>query len=336
MENLKAFLNKLSAKELEVLYELLGIKNKTVEHITAKFSALLLPFGGRFQEKLSYKEILDEICKNKNIEVELNLKTADLERDIFQKLFVKEYEDLSDIEKEAFIDKLEKEGLNKSQITALTSVAAITAAQASGFGVYLLASSTVGALTSLLGISLPFAFYTTMSSAISIIIGPIGFLVLGYGMYKSFKDVKSLDEVSVIFKQSGIQLKKIAFGDIDKTIMVFKYIASMRIIKINDLQAKIASEHKSIANNESYKDGVISKKQDLKNKMNLVSRSILELNSEKELIQQQLNVKRKDLFNYESEDKYLGDEIESFNEEIESAQTEIKFHKEDIAFYQNN
>ncbi|WP_159020633.1 hypothetical protein [Algibacter sp. L3A6] len=336
MENLNTFLNKLSTEELEVLYTLLAVKDKTVENITAKFSALTLPFGGRFQEKLSYRQVLGEICEKENIEFDSNLKTSELERDIFQKLFVKEYEELSEVEKQEFINKLEKKGLNKNQIASLTSIAAITAAQASGFGIYLLASTTVGAITSLLGVTLPFVVYTTMSSVISVLIGPVGFLVLGYGMYKSFKDVKSLDEAGVIFKQSGIQLKKIVFGDIDTSIMVFKYIASMRIIKINDLRDKIALEYKSIANNESYKDEVLTKKQALKNNINLVSKSIQDLNAEIELIQQQLNEKRKALFNYELEDKHFEDEIESFNEEIESAQTEIKFHKKDIVFYQNN
>jgi hypothetical protein len=52
------------------------------------------------------------------------------------------------------------------------------AAQASGFGVYLLASSTVGAITAGLGTTLPFGFYLALSSAIHIIIGPAGWIAL--------------------------------------------------------------------------------------------------------------------------------------------------------------
>jgi hypothetical protein len=41
----------------------------------------------------------------------------------------------------------------------------------------MLASSVVGGLTSALGVTLPFAFYTSMSSLIATVIGPIGIAV---------------------------------------------------------------------------------------------------------------------------------------------------------------
>ncbi len=55
----------------------------------------------------------------------------------------------------------------------------LTAAQLSGFGVYLLASTTLGAITGAIGITLPFAVYTAMSSAIAVIIGPVGWIGAG-------------------------------------------------------------------------------------------------------------------------------------------------------------
>ena len=51
---------------------------------------------------------------------------------------------------------------------------ALTAARLSGFGVYLLASTSLSALTTAASLTLPFAVYTTMSSAIAVIIGPAG------------------------------------------------------------------------------------------------------------------------------------------------------------------
>lgn len=62
---------------------------------------------------------------------------------------------------------------------------ALTAAQVSGFGVYLLASTSLGALTGAMGIVLPFAVYTTMSSAIAVIIGPVGWI--GAGLFLLWK-----------------------------------------------------------------------------------------------------------------------------------------------------
>ena len=51
-------------------------------------------------------------------------------------------------------------------------LAAQLLAQASGFGVFMMASSIVGGLTSAVGITLPFAFYTSMSSVIATVINP--------------------------------------------------------------------------------------------------------------------------------------------------------------------
>lgn len=68
----------------------------------------------------------------------------------------------------------------KGQVAAL---GAISAAQASGFGVYLLATTTLGAITQSLSITLPFVIYTGLTKAISIIIGPIGWAGLGFSVF---------------------------------------------------------------------------------------------------------------------------------------------------------
>lgn len=58
----------------------------------------------------------------------------------------------------------------------------MAAAKASGFGVYLMASTVLGGLTSALGITLPFAVYMGMSQMIALAIGPIGWLALLGGL----------------------------------------------------------------------------------------------------------------------------------------------------------
>jgi uncharacterized protein YaaW (UPF0174 family) len=61
----------------------------------------------------------------------------------------------------------------------ISAVVILSAAQLSGFGIYLGASTLVGALTSAIGVTLPFAFYTGMSSIIAVLIGPVGWIGLG-------------------------------------------------------------------------------------------------------------------------------------------------------------
>ena len=58
----------------------------------------------------------------------------------------------------------------------------MAAAKASGFGVYLMASTVLGGLTSALGITLPFAAYMGMSQMIALAIGPVGWLTLFGGL----------------------------------------------------------------------------------------------------------------------------------------------------------
>lgn len=58
----------------------------------------------------------------------------------------------------------------------------MAAAKASGFGVYLMASTLLGGLTSALGLTLPFAIYMGMSQMIALAIGPVGWLALFGGV----------------------------------------------------------------------------------------------------------------------------------------------------------
>ena len=56
---------------------------------------------------------------------------------------------------------------------------ALTTAKLSGFSIYLLASTSLGALTGMIGITLPFVVYTTMSSTIALVLGPVGWIGAG-------------------------------------------------------------------------------------------------------------------------------------------------------------
>ena len=61
------------------------------------------------------------------------------------------------------------------------AAAAMVAAELSGFGIYMLATSGLSALAGLAGITLPFAAYTTLTTVMGVIIGPVGWV--GVGLY---------------------------------------------------------------------------------------------------------------------------------------------------------
>lgn len=74
------------------------------------------------------------------------------------------------------------EDLARSQGTSVHGLLGITgglvAANLTGFGLYVAASSTLAAVTGAIGLTLPFAVYTGMSSVLATITGPIGWAVL--------------------------------------------------------------------------------------------------------------------------------------------------------------
>ncbi len=61
----------------------------------------------------------------------------------------------------------------------VTTLAALSAAQSSGFGIYMGATTALGLASHAVGVTLPFAVYTGMTSTIAFLIGPVGFLAAG-------------------------------------------------------------------------------------------------------------------------------------------------------------
>jgi uncharacterized protein YaaW (UPF0174 family) len=66
-----------------------------------------------------------------------------------------------------------------------TTLGLLGAAQASGFGVYMASTTALGFLTHAVGVTLPFAVYSGMTSTIAFVIGPAGWLAVGgWGAWK--------------------------------------------------------------------------------------------------------------------------------------------------------
>lgn len=323
MNNLNQFLNKFSKQELEVLQKIIGTKKTAVIDITKAFGKLPLPVGGFFQSPLTYQEVLNKIAKKNGFTLKTTSTTFDKEKDLFQQLFAKEYDQMSPAEKEVFLAKLEQNGLDKSQIASITSIGAIAAAQISGFGIYLLATSTVGAITGALGLTLPFAFYTGMTSAISFAIGPLGLLVMGYFTYKSFKDVKSLEEAKDIFKQSGTEIMNFFGGNMDRVEMAFKYIISMRILKIKLNEDRINEVEENIKKSKANSLSFIKEKELINNKVNEINNDIVVLNKQIEDLNLKSQAKEKEKEELVVKNDENENEINVINGEILTAKRTI-------------
>lgn len=128
-----------------------------------------------------YREIVWDVASHVKVKLSPVDTIATAEGKIAAKQLKIILEKLTEEQRRELAENLEREAKKhgKSFTKEGGALAALTAAQLSGFGVYLAASTIVGAITSFLGFTLPFAFYTTMSSVISVVIGPIGWAGLG-------------------------------------------------------------------------------------------------------------------------------------------------------------
>lgn len=262
-------LNILHSQELEVLYKMFNLQKKEDKkrRLELKLSKLLLPAKGLFQKGMDYPEFLNKIAEKNKIKF---LKTDSIykkESTLFVKLFSNNFNNLSETEKKNFLNELQAKGLTKDQVASITALSTIGAAQLSGFGVYLLASSTVGALSSALGVALPFAFYTGMSKVISIAIGPVGLLLAAYPIYRSYKGVNSWDDFknrsndhySLLLKEGG----SLVLGNYEHAETVFNYWAGLRIMKIHEKEIEISKNEKSIEELTHKKSKVSQEKIDI-------------------------------------------------------------------------
>lgn len=179
-------LNNATDEEIEILCKILKLKNKTKDDIIPELinsSKNLLQKLGDDPSYISILKIIQKKLKlNNNINSMLEIEKAIAIKVLEDSLSRMSEEQKAKFEKE-IIDIASKEKGIKYKAGSV--FAALTAAQVSGFGVYLLATSTLSTLSGLIGLSLPFAAYTGLSSAISVIIGPVGWI--GAGLFTLWK-----------------------------------------------------------------------------------------------------------------------------------------------------
>lgn len=92
---------------------------------------------------------------------------------------------------------------------------AITLAHLSGFGLYIAASTALGSMTTALGVTLPFAVYTGMSSTIALLIGPIGWAAIAVGGAAVLGRVNYKRTVFSVLSIAAVRARLIAERDRD-------------------------------------------------------------------------------------------------------------------------
>lgn len=137
--------------------------------------------------QLSYKQLVTDVadhvkidwsilCKEKSWE---DLSSSEIENAVVIKIFSEIYERLSDRDKQKLQNELNHIAREKGFHNEFITATGLVLANLSGFEIYLLATTTLGALSNFLGITLPFFVYTTLTRTIAAIIGPAGWVTLG-------------------------------------------------------------------------------------------------------------------------------------------------------------
>ena len=326
MNHISTLLQEMNLEQKKAFVQILGLKQNDDKEIVSKISKLLLPAKGLFQDPLNYKQFIISIAEKNGENIDISKGILHAERELYLKLFQNEFEKLSQEEKDKIIEELGKAGLDKNQIASLSGIGALGAAQLSGFGIYMLASSTVGAITSLLGITLPFALYTGMSSAISFVIGPVGFLVMGVMLYRSFQHVKSWNEAQEILLASWNELGTLVKGDFAKGTQIFKYIAASRIV----LETNYTKE---IEENKNKMEAFGRKAENLENEYLNIESKVSSIENEVLEMKSSVSDLKIEILQLEKEINNIGLEISDNEAEMNSlknSQTKIEDEKRSL------
>ena len=194
------------------LLELLSNANEEEREALEKFSGIKFEDEGQFEKAVRTKASHDVaviVKRIKGVDKDLALATYSDMLDLTGKNFKENRDGQSDREferhlvQEAFekmvgamgekdrklleheISKYADKHLGKNNLDIALSSGGVLAANLGGFATYTMASSLLAGAGSTLGMTLPFAAYTTLSSTLSVVLGPVGIGALGlWGLHK--------------------------------------------------------------------------------------------------------------------------------------------------------
>lgn len=253
--------SQLTDDQRKIFEKLLNKKTGESFVIENELSGIIKPFKGLLQKKLTYLEILKKITDHYNIPSS-GSDVIKIEEQILIFKFKENFEKLSPEEKERFQQELNKVLENKdlegSQLASLSTVGALALAEISGMGLFIIASTFVGGLTSILGITLPFAFYTGMSSFLAFVTGPVGWAIgIGALAYSLRND--NLESISKKFRATLNASQSLVKGNYELASIVVVQICANRIILNQEKTKEIESLTSKLTQEKARKIQVASK-----------------------------------------------------------------------------
>ena len=144
-----------------------------------------------------YEEVVKDVARKLGAKaVSEKMSAADLEKQAVGAAMEQMLAKASPEERKAMLAELVR-GQATSSTGLMTATGGLVLANLSGFGLYMAASSSLAAITGAVGLTLPFAVYTGLSSVFSVVTGPVGWAALA---------------LAAIFKFGGAEYKKTVPG----------------------------------------------------------------------------------------------------------------------------
>jgi uncharacterized protein YaaW (UPF0174 family) len=243
----KEILSFANNNEIETLEKFSGIKYKSLEQFelairkksTNDISSLLKRFKGvdKSLTIASYSDMIDLAAKNFKLKRDTK-NDADLEKYIISTQFEKMIKKMDKKDREVLeleITKIAEEKFGKKNLNLVLSSSGILAANLGGFATYTMATSLLGGISSALGVVLPFAAYTTLTSAISVALGPLGVGALSlWGVHKlTSANIKST--ILVVLEIAAIR-ERLTFEREENLKILIKEIEELEVEKLNILK----------------------------------------------------------------------------------------------------
>lgn len=127
---------------------------------------------------ISYQEVVQAVAIKFGASEHITAKSsADLERIAVGAAVQQMLEKATPEQRAAMLAEISK-SQGKSANGLVTATGGLVLANLSGFGLYMAAASSLSALTGAIGLTLPFAAYTGMSSILATVTGPVGWVAL--------------------------------------------------------------------------------------------------------------------------------------------------------------
>ncbi|MHB8391251.1 MAG: hypothetical protein ACYDBH_16980 [Acidobacteriaceae bacterium] len=166
-------MNKLTASEK---LSWLGRNRNAIEE---KISSVASWGFGRTEK--TYAEVVQDVAGRFGAALAPAASTTEIERALITKIWNDAVSKLTPAQTEELKQRAQEIAAKHGKKFGgdVASFAALSAAQMSGFGVYLLGSTLLGAINGALGLGLGFGAFAGLSSLISTVIGPVGWATLG-------------------------------------------------------------------------------------------------------------------------------------------------------------